>query len=213
LEIREDPDAALNMTVLRNGEELVFSITPEDVVYNKAGDTTPMVGIRWLREIHIRHINPIDQVVQAVDTTLTVLGALIHPKSNIGISNLSGPIGIGYAIYITSLFSFFEVMSLIVLINVNLAILNLLPIPVLDGGHMAFATIAKLMRKPIPVKIIATSQASFMLMFLGIAIYVTVFDFGRVFRNESSITTQEDAAKERVEIIFKGPQEAGEPTP
>ncbi len=213
MEIRKAPDSELTLTVLRNGEQFHTNVIPEQVVYNTAGETTPMIGVRWLREIHTRHINPVDQVVRAVETTLDVLAALINPKSNVGINNLSGPVGIGYAIYLTSLFSFFEVLSLIVLINVNLAILNLLPIPVLDGGHMAFATIAKLMKKPIPARIVATSQATFMLLFLAIAVYVTVFDFGRVFRNESAITDQEEVAKQRVEIRFKGNSETPQPTP
>ncbi|MEB3323420.1 MAG: M50 family metallopeptidase, partial [Synechococcaceae cyanobacterium] len=209
--IRDNPEAPIELTLLRRNEQVTVSVIPEQVVYNTAGETTPMIGIRWLREVHTRHTNPVDQVFEAVETTLKVLGALIHPKSNIGISNLSGPVGIGYAIYITSLFSFFEVLSLIVLINVNLAILNLLPIPVLDGGHMAFATIAKLRRKPIPVNVIAASQATFMLLFLAIAIYVTVFDFGRVSRNESAITDQEQSAKQMIEIKFKGTQAPEEP--
>lgn len=213
MEIRDNPDQELLLTVLRGDERIQAVVLPEQVVYNTAGETTPMIGVRWLREIHTRHINPVDQVVRAIDTTLNVLAALVNPKSNVGINNLSGPIGIGYAIYLTSLFSFFEVLSLIVLINVNLAILNLLPIPVLDGGHMAFATVARLMNKPIPARIIATSQATFMLLFLAIAVYVTVFDFGRVFRNESAITDQEEVAKERVEIQFSGNRETAQPTP
>ena len=213
MKIQQDPDRELMLTILRNGEQIKAAVLPEKVIYNTAGDTTPMIGVRWLREVHTRHINPFDQVIRAVDTTLTVLAALVHPKSNVGINNLSGPVGIGYAIYLTSLFSFFEVLSLIVLINVNLAILNLLPIPVLDGGHMAFATISRLMKKPIPARIIATSQATFMLLFLAIAVYVSVFDFGRVFRNVSAITDQEEVAKERVEIRFTGNMETVKPAP
>ena len=95
-------------------------------------------------------------------------------------------------------------LSIVVLINVNLAILNLLPIPVLDGGHMAFATIAKLRGKPIPARIIASSQGAFMLFFLAVFVYVTFFDVGRVKRNESAITDAENAAQTRVPIEFSG---------
>jgi regulator of sigma E protease len=93
----------------------------------------------------------------------------------------------------------------VVLINVNLAILNLLPIPVLDGGHMAFATIARITGKPIPAGIIASAQGIFMLLFLAIFVYVTIFDVGRVRRNESAISDSERASETRVPIEFRGP--------
>jgi regulator of sigma E protease len=210
--IRDNPEGALELGILRDNETVNLTLTPEQVVYNKAGDTVPMIGVRWEQLFTTHHVNPLDQVVQAVKTTIRVLGALIHPQSDVGIRNLSGPVGISYTIYILSQVGILEVLSLVVLINVNLAILNLLPIPVLDGGHMAFATIAKLMRRPIPGRIIATTQATFMIMFLMIFVYVTFFDVGRVGRNESAITDSERAAQEQVPIQFRGPAEESPPT-
>ena len=128
-----------------------------------------------------------------------------------GIRNLSGPVGISYTLYVISQIGILEVLSIVVLINVNLAILNLLPIPVLDGGHMAFATISKLRGKPIPANIVASAQGAFMLIFLMIFVYVTFFDVGRVKRNESAITEGEQSMDERVPIRFVG-ETAEKPT-
>ncbi|MEX0331285.1 MAG: RIP metalloprotease RseP [Puniceicoccaceae bacterium] len=210
--IRDDPEAAIDLEILRGGESLHVNLTAEQVVYNTAGDTTPMIGVRWEPVTSMRHDDPITQVVDAVETTLRVLGALLHPKSDVGISNLSGPVGISYTLYVISQIGILEVLSIVVLINVNLAILNLLPIPVLDGGHMAFATIAKLRGRPIPAQVIASAQGIFMLLFLAIFVYVTFFDVGRVRRNESAISDAERVEETRVPIEFKGPDQE-EPAP
>ncbi len=202
--IYENPELPVDLTIIRDSATMEVSITPELVPYNTKGDTAPMIGVRWELVRKIRYINPIEQVEDAVRTTFRVLGALIHPQSDVGIRNLSGPVGISYTLYVLSQISILEVLSIVVLINVNLAILNLLPIPVLDGGHMAFATIAKISGRPIPIRIIAASQGTFMLLFLAIFVYVTFFDAGRVRRNESAITDREKIEETRIPIVFKG---------
>lgn len=206
--IREAPEAPLNLLVLREGQPQQITVIPEQVVFNTAGDTIPLIGVQWQPVSSISHMNPFRQVKDAFQTTIRVLAALFHPRSDVGISNLSGPVGIGYTLYIISQIGILEVLSFVVLINVNLAILNLLPIPVLDGGHMAFATIGRLRGKPIPPGFIQAAQGAFFLFFLAIFIYVTVFDVGRVKRNESAITEAEQAASQRVPIQFKGASQA-----
>jgi len=201
--IQENPDAEFQLEVTNGDGTRDLSLKAEQVAYNKAGDTTPLIGVRWEQILTTRHVNPVTQVLDAVRVTLRVLGALIHPKSDVGINNLSGPVGIGYTLYVISQIGILEVLSIVVLINVNLAILNLLPIPVLDGGHMAFATFAKLRGRPVPPKIVAGAQGTFMILFLAIFVYVTFFDFGRVKRNESAITNSEESAKEMIPIEFK----------
>ncbi|MGC9450939.1 MAG: RIP metalloprotease RseP [Oceanipulchritudo sp.] len=202
--IRENPGETLRLEILRDGRPLELTLRPEEVVYNTAGDSMPMIGVRWSQVFSIKHINPASQLVDAVRTTLRVLGALLHPRSDVGISNLSGPVGIGYTLYVISQIGILEVLSIVVLINVNLAILNLLPIPVLDGGHMAFATIAKVRGRPLSPRVVASAQGAFMLFFLAVFVYVTFFDVGRVKRNESALTDAERAAETRVPIKFTG---------
>ena len=210
--VQDDPEAELQLLINRSGSSISISLTPEQVAYNTAGDTVPMIGVQWQPIFDTQHVNPVEQVYDAVDKTLSVLGALVHPKSDVAISNLSGPVGIGYTLYVISQIGILEVLSIVVLINVNLAILNLLPIPVLDGGHMAFATVAKLRGRPIPARIIASMQGTFMLIFLAILVYVTFFDFGRVRRNESAISDAEQVQETRIPIKFKG-QDQTTPAP
>ena len=119
------------------------------------------------------------QIWGSVERTWSALSSLVSPSSDIGLRHLSGPVGIGRMMYKFSVEDFSTLLSFVVLINVNLAILNLLPIPVLDGGHMLMATIARLMRRPLPEGLVAGVQGVFMLLLLGVIMYVMYFDVMR----------------------------------
>jgi len=68
-----------------------------------------------------------------------------------------------------------------VLINVNLALLNLLPFPVLDGGHITLAIIEKIRRKPINVRVLEFVQTACALVLIGFMLYLTFYDVGDIF--------------------------------
>jgi regulator of sigma E protease len=63
-----------------------------------------------------------------------------------------------------------------VVLNVNLALLNLLPIPVLDGGHITLAIIEAIRRKPLNVRVLEIVQSGFAMLLIGYMLYVTFFD-------------------------------------
>ncbi len=116
------------------------------------------------------------QVRRHVHTTLQVLGSLLNRNSDIGVRQLSGPIGIGRVFHRFANIDFRLVLVFAVLLNINLAILNMLPIPVLDGGHILFATIAKLRKNPLPINLIVRIQTVFVLLLFSMIIYVGVYD-------------------------------------
>ena len=111
--------------------------------------------------------------------TYRTFASLINPRSDIGISKLSGPVGIVRIFHLVAQTDIRLVLWFTILVNVNLAIFNLLPIPVLDGGHMLFATIGKLRGRLLPTEFIATTQSVFMVLLFSMVIYVTVFDVRR----------------------------------
>ena len=125
------------------------------------------------------YLNPIEQFTEIIQTTLQVLGSLVSTNSDIGFRNLSGPPGINRAIDQLSKIDIRLVLWFVCLLNINLAILNLLPIPVLDGGHIAFATLAKIRGKPLPPGVIVRTQGIFMLLLFSLIIYVSFFDIRR----------------------------------
>jgi regulator of sigma E protease len=75
------------------------------------------------------------------------------------------------------------IMMLTVMINVSLAVLNLMPVPVLDGGQMLFATIARLRNKALPTNLVIKIQSAFLILILSMVLYVSFFDVRRIARD------------------------------
>jgi regulator of sigma E protease len=67
-----------------------------------------------------------------------------------------------------------------VLLNVNLAILNMLPVPVLDGGHVLLAIIEKVRRRPISARVQEYATTAFAVLLISFMLYVTVGDIRRL---------------------------------
>ncbi|MDP0498764.1 MAG: RIP metalloprotease RseP [Verrucomicrobiota bacterium JB022] len=177
--LREHQDVPSTYTIIRDGQEMTVEMKPEVVVYHEDGATKPMLGIAFNSGTGLSYESPIRQMTEACTLIFRILGALLNPNSDVGLKDMSSVIGISSALLSAFEQGFRVVLNFLVVINVNLAILNLLPIPVLDGGHMAFATIAKLRGKPIPANVIGALQGSFMILLLGLMFYVSFFDVRR----------------------------------
>lgn len=136
------------------------------------------LGVVRLRQERLIRKSPWKQFSEAFDITFKSLGGLLNPNSDIGISHLNGVFSIGDTYYAVSS-NLRSVLVLTVLININLAILNLLPVPVLDGGHILIATIQRLRRRPIPVQIINGVQLVFICLLLLFMGFVLFKDFAR----------------------------------
>ena len=65
-----------------------------------------------------------------------------------------------------------------VILNVNLAILNMLPIPVLDGGHIVLALIEAVRRKPVNMRVLEFMQTGCAVLIIGYMLYISFFDIG-----------------------------------
>jgi regulator of sigma E protease len=108
-------------------------------------------------------------------------------------AHFSGPVGIMrlyYQVFETN-YGWQLALSLSVLINVNLAILNLLPFPVLDGGHIVLAIIEGIRRKPINVHVLEAVQTACAVLLIGFMLYVTFFDVGDMFVSGQKEVTEQ----------------------
>src|SRR5208283_2329448 len=97
---------------------------------------------------------PWAQVQNVLDQVYMTVTALAHSRqSGVKASDLTGPVGIIgiLAMYLTT--DYRLALSFLVLLNINLAILNMLPIPVLDGGHILMAMIERVRRRPLSVQL------------------------------------------------------------
>ena len=119
------------------------------------------------------------QFADSISKVVNAVVGLANPQSDIGLNSLAGPVDIGRVIYKLSDSSIMLVLSFTVLLNINLAFLNLLPIPVLDGGHILFAVIEKLRGKPLPATVLAAVQTVFALFFMAVMAYVVYIGFLR----------------------------------
>ena len=168
----------IDLSVLRNGEEIVLPIEPRIA----PGETTPRFGFAYYYEATKERIylNPIEQLSAMFRTMQQTLVALISPKSDVKIGNMSGPIGIVHGLTSLIRYDWIDLVWFLALINVNLAILNILPIPVLDGGHILFATIQKLVGRPVPRKVMEFSYTVCIAILLSFMVYLSYRDILRV---------------------------------
>jgi regulator of sigma E protease len=144
----------------------------------------PMAGFGWNREIGVDktivYPGPLVQVKESLQMMWTTITSVIAPDSSIGIDHLSGPIGIAkhqYALLKTE-YAWQRILAFMVLFNVNLAVLNMLPFPVLDGGHITLAIMEWIARRPVKARILEAVQTAFALLLMGLMIYVTTKDIG-----------------------------------
>jgi len=176
--IKKHPDETLTLEVERSGSR--FEVPVKPVPLPTDGKMQLRIGIQWdtSGQMSIAHPNPIELVHNSVTSTLNTLGAVASPKSDVKLQHLSGPIGIGriYYLFFVSERGWQLALWLSVVLNVNLAILNMLPIPVLDGGHILFGIIESIRRKPLNMRVLEVVQGACTVLIVGLIIYITFFD-------------------------------------
>jgi regulator of sigma E protease len=169
---------------VRKGRPVQVEITPEAEKTTGLG----MIGVRLdVRvendKIITAHPSPWSQIAKSLLLMVDTLNALIHTKTTgVGVGDLSGPVGIGQVLFIAIRTDFRLALSFLVLLNINLAVVNLLPIPVLDGGHIVFSLIEAIRRRPLNQKFMEATQTVFVALLLTFMAYVTFNDFARIAR-------------------------------
>ena len=174
------------LTVRKGGEsglEQTYNLLPVEKDMQEGNIVTKrkLIGFSPRFKTITTYPNPLLLIVSRVKDMYHTLTGLVSPQSGVKLRNMSGPVGIVNNLSIFASIGFKKLLWFVVFINVNLAILNLLPIPVLDGGHMVFATIEKLRGKPLPVAFLERSQMLFVVLLFSFMLYVTFFDFQRLF--------------------------------
>jgi regulator of sigma E protease len=173
------PGQPVTLLVKRGDQEFSTLITPE-IPIKPEGSKEHRLGLVWdlSGEMKLVHPLPWEQIHTSVNTMLNTLGAVISPKSDIKPQHLSGPVGIMrfYYLLFESEQGWRMAIWFSVLFNINLAILNLLPIPVLDGGHITLAIIEWIRRRPISVRVLEYLQSACVVVVMGFLVYVTFFD-------------------------------------
>jgi regulator of sigma E protease len=173
-------DEALQLIVNRNGAELTFSVTPR---YDET-EARSLIGvsvIAYTRPTVFQAIGGAwDSCVYASTAIAKSLYRLIFHGE--GAADVSGPVGVVQLIAEqTQAGGVYMYLNLAILIGINLGIINLLPIPGLDGSRFLFLVAEAVRRKPVNRKVeAAIHMAGFVLLF-GLMILFTFRDIGRLF--------------------------------
>lgn len=149
------------------------------------------IGTKTLPVLVKAHPDPISQLVTVLNKTWRTVKALAAPDSKIGVKHMSGPIGIAKVLGQAVSHSFMQGIALVVFISFSLAIMNLLPLPVLDGGHITFSIIELVFRRKLPIKFMKVIETTFVILLLTMMLSVTVFgDLGRLFPDSVPVVVQ-----------------------
>jgi len=157
----------------RKNERKSVTVTPQ---YDP-GTKRARIGILFSAGVYqIQHPTPWAQVKDVCVKMLDTFSALAHSKqTGVGAKDLSGPVGI-LAMLASQVNSDYRLaLSFLVLLNINLAFINLLPIPVLDGGHIVMSIIEKIRRRPLSLKFVEYTTTGFAVLLLSFMLYITVF--------------------------------------
>ena len=175
---KDHPKDAMTLQVEREGKPFEVEVKPVPLKVEGEKEAKPRIGISWDTKLTISHPTPFELIHNSVTSTLNTLGAVISPKSDVKLQHLSGPIGLGriYYLFFVSERGWQLVLWLSVVLNVNLAILNMLPIPVLDGGHILFGLIESIRRKPLNIRVLEVVQGVCTVLIILAIAYISFFD-------------------------------------
>jgi len=179
----------LAISVLRGDKILTKNVTPEvkkfKNIFNEDVDRY-VIGITASGEVFKKNLNFFQAVSESINqtyqiTALTIKGVVKLFQGTVSPKTLGGPIMIAQMAGQQAKEGVVNLIFFIALISINLAILNFLPIPVLDGGHLLFFFIEAIKGSPVSVKVREISQQAGIFVLILLMIYVFYNDIARVF--------------------------------
>ena len=176
--VSENPNRSLEFKLIRDGEIIYLPVNIDSQINENVSKGILGVSFGASRNFRQSISKGIYETYNLSLKTLQFIGKMI--TGNMGTENLSGPIGIAQMAGNTAQAGFLPFMYLMALLSISLAVLNLLPIPVLDGGQLTLLGIEAIRGKPLPEKaenIIYTGGAVLVGMLMIFAIFNDISRF------------------------------------
>ena len=188
VQVRDNPGKEMALEVERKGELIQLTLTPEARQGNAAeGFAGVIPRVIPLPDEYktLKQYGPFEAIgVASVKTwqlmklTVSMLGKLV--TGDVKLNNLSGPISIAQGAGMSAEYGLIYYLMFLALISVNLGIINLFPLPVLDGGHLLFLAIEKIKGGPVSERVQDFSYrigSILLVLLMGLALFN---DFSRL---------------------------------
>jgi regulator of sigma E protease len=181
--IRNSAGTSVLVEVDRAGEHIEVEAWPQSITLD-SGEVIGRIGVMpvapvapddWVREVHP---GPVKAFVMGVDKTWSLIVLTLDSlwkmlMGDVSVKNLSGPITIAKVAGDSASGGLIVFVNFLALLSVSLGVLNLLPVPMLDGGHILFYTAELIRGKPLPesVQIAAVKVGMMLLLMLMIVAF------------------------------------------
>lgn len=189
-----DGSNPVEISVLRDGQMIGLKITPKMTTQMLPTGTeekrytigiAPIVNIAMPEIMTVRTSNPGSALVRGVQKTwdvsvMTVMSFVRLFQAKISPKNIGGVISIGQAASETFKIGITQFLQMMAIISVNLFILNLMPVPVLDGGHLVFYVIEIIKGAPLSMKKMELAQQVGLAILMSLMIFALFNDFTRL---------------------------------
>ena len=188
--VRERPGETLTVLVERDGRRLRLELTPEATT-GEGGERIGRVGVAVrvppMPESQLREFRrgPLEAALAAGERTADMVGFTLRSlvkmvQGLISPSNLSGPITIAKVASTSAKSGLESYIGFLALLSVSLGVLNLLPIPVLDGGHLLFYSIELVTRRPVPERVQALGYQIGLMLVVSLMAFALYNDLARL---------------------------------
>lgn len=189
-EIRSHPGETVTIDVLRDGAQVVLSVTPAsetegDRRIGKIGiapKADPDAASRYLTEVRYSPVEAVGQAVrktwEASVFTLQMMWKMV--VGQVSIRNLSGPLTIADYAGQSAQLGWLPYVSFVALVSISLGVLNLLPVPLLDGGHLMYYSVEIIKGRPVSERALEIGQRVGVVLLFSLMAFAIYNDIQRL---------------------------------
>lgn len=181
---RQRPGEAFEVTVERPSVLFGLIQRASTQALTLQSEAVPAIGVLWGTKTVLHRAAPAQVIPGAfqemyINTkrTYRILGSLF--KGQVGPKELGGPVMIAQVTAQAANEGFYKLLKMTAFISVNLAVFNLLPLPVLDGGQLAMLAVEAVRRRPLDIRVMERVQQFGLLLILALILFVTFNDVSR----------------------------------